>query len=327
MPTDPKAQLTPKQVEQLRTAMLETFFSATAKDWLKTPEGIQAIDDQATVRYFDCLDHIVPWVARTKSLRDATVLEIGCGAGASTAAFAQQCKRIVGFDIDANGLEGARRRMEILGLHNVELRLVEPATLLTSLGEAGKASGGADVVLLYAVLEHQTTQERIDTLRLGWELLRDGGVLVVTDTPNRLTYSDYHTAFLPFYHMLPHDLAVLYASKSKRATFPESIAAFARMGQAQAEEHLVRWGRGASYHEFELAIGAIEDKVVGDGFDPEILRSKPITIEERLLYTYFRAFNVPVPPGFARQCIDVILKKGATSPAHSRAAELITELR
>ena len=65
---------------------------------------------------------------------------------------------------------------------------------------------GVDLVLLYALLEHQTLDERIETLRLAERIVRPGGAIVVTETPNRLTYVDRHTSQLPFFHLLPIEL-------------------------------------------------------------------------------------------------------------------------
>jgi S-adenosylmethionine-dependent methyltransferase len=246
-------------------------------------------------------------VSRHIDLANADVLEIGCGAGASTAAFARSCRHIVGYDIDADGIEGAQLRMEILGITNAQLYCVPPERLLGRAKADNK--GGVQVVLCYAVLEHQTLPERLETIRTCWEVLRPGGLFVVADTPNRLTYMDHHTSFLPFYHMLPHDLAVEYSVKSPRPSFAPAISAELEISEAAAVERLIRWGRGVSYHEFELVLGDLSGLVVGDGFDPEILPLKSVTLEERLLYTYALARGLKIPPGFLRESLDVILRK------------------
>ncbi len=303
----PRTPLSPDQAAALREAMLRTFFRKRTEEFLASEEGQRAIEAQTMGRYEEVCRSIVPWVSRHIDLKSADVLEIGCGAGASTAAFAQSCRHIVGYDIDNDGIEGARRRMEIMGITNAQLYLVEPESLL---GRAkADNAGGVQVVLCYAVLEHQTLAERLATIRTSWELLRPGGLFVVADTPNRLTYTDHHTSFLPFFHMLPHELAVEYAGRSPRESFPPWIYREREKSEEAAMEALIRWGRGISYHEFELVLGDLNALVVGDGFDPEILPLKYVTLEERLLYTYATARGLKVPPGFWRESLDVILRK------------------
>src|SRR3954470_16306866 len=100
--------LTDDQVSRLREAMIGTFFSQFDKGFPETPEGEGAVLAQTVGRFCECMGFVVPWVARHINLSPAHILEIGCGAGASTAAFAQVCSHIDGYDIDPCGLEGAR---------------------------------------------------------------------------------------------------------------------------------------------------------------------------------------------------------------------------
>ncbi len=299
------------QVAALRRAISDTFFANVTPGFLDTPEGSLALDAQTMGRFNEVLATIIPWVGRHTDLAAADIIEIGCGAGASTAAFAAFSRHIHGYDIDEPGIRAAEARARILNLDNCDLTLIAPQDLLPR--AAADHPHGVDIILCYAVLEHQTLPERLDTLRRCWSLLKDGGLLVVADTPNRLTYSDHHTSFLPFFHMLPHELALAYAHKSPRDSLWPSLEASVAKGEAAATEHLIRWGRGVSYHEFELALGTsppLTDLVVGDGYDPEILATKGITLEERLLYTYAKAKNLRVPPAFFRESLDVILRKG-----------------
>jgi 2-polyprenyl-3-methyl-5-hydroxy-6-metoxy-1,4-benzoquinol methylase len=288
--------------------MADMLFASSPSGFLESPEGKSQLEAQTMGRFNDVIATPIPWIGKHTSLASSDIIEIGCGAGASTAAFAAFARSIHGYDIDEPGINAARERMRILGIENCTLTLAEPRELLAR--AAADHPDGADIVLCYAVLEHQTLTERIDTLRRCWALLKDGGLLVVADTPNRLTYSDHHTSFLPFFHMLPHELALAYAHKSPREGFWASLEPSITKGEAEATEHLIRWGRGVSYHEFELALGNLNDLVVGDGFDPEMLAIKSITLEERLLYTYMTARNVRIPPAFCRESIDVILRKG-----------------
>jgi len=302
--------------------MRESFLVGWSDELLSTPAGQKAMAEHVHTRYDECLTSIVPWTAHHLDLRGKEVLEIGCGTGSSTAAFARICARVDGYDIDARGVEGARHRMEILRLPNVGVHLHAPQDVLPEVRR--RHAAGIDVVLYYAVLEHQTFEERIESIRTCWDLLRPGGLFVVTDTPNRLTYCDFHTSFLPFYHVLPHEVATAYAKFSPRADFAADIHAALKKSDAIAQEQLIRWGRGVSYHDFELAIGDTRPLVVGDGFDPEILPIKPVIIEERILYTYWLERQVPAPVGFCRASLDLVLRKPGPGPRRDLSARELT---
>src|SRR5690606_19591831 len=158
---------------------------------------------------------------------------------------------------------------------------------------------------------------RLETLSTCWRLLKPGGVLVVADTPNRLVYINYHTSYLPFFDMLPDELACHYLRRSPRAGFRDSMIKALERSREHATDVLDRWGRGVSYHEFEQALGDLSGLVVGDGFDPIILNVKPLAFEEELLARFMLHHGVEAPIGFARRSIDVILRKpgGESKPA------------
>ena len=63
---------------------------------------------------------LVPWVQRVRPLEAASVLEIGCGTGSSTAAFATMASRHTCIEILESSIEAARRRCELLGIDNVD---------------------------------------------------------------------------------------------------------------------------------------------------------------------------------------------------------------
>jgi S-adenosylmethionine-dependent methyltransferase len=68
--------------------------------------------------------------------------------------------------------------------------------------------------------------------------------------PNRLWFFDRHTSQLPFFLWLPDDLAYEYSSHSPRPVFKD---AFGTRNPREMTPFL-RWGRGVSYHELELAL-------------------------------------------------------------------------
>lgn len=91
-----------------------------------------------------------------------------------------------------------------------------------------------------------------ESLRQRWSLLPAGGVLVVVETPNRLWWFDLHSSKLPLFHALPDELAFHYTRFSQRENFRELYRDYSNPA---AREHMLRRGRGVSFHEFDVAIG------------------------------------------------------------------------
>jgi 2-polyprenyl-3-methyl-5-hydroxy-6-metoxy-1,4-benzoquinol methylase len=187
---------------------------------------------------------VVPWLRSKMSLNDLRVLEVGCGSGASTVALAEQGCRITGIDIDRNCVNIGGHRLKTYGLANAEISHANAENLREMF-----LGSSFDLILFFATLEHMTLAERLASLRSAWEILPKGGYLCVIETPNRLWLYDDHTSALPFFDWLPDYLAILYADRS-----PKLRGAFG--GQTVSDDgllRLVRFGRGVSFHEFELA--------------------------------------------------------------------------
>ena len=150
---------------------------------------------------------LIPWIEQTVPLAGKTVLEYGCGNAAVSCAFAQRAGRVIGLDIDPGWIDLGNEEIRKRGLVNVELELHRAEAILDA---ARARRGQIDVILLYAVLEHLTVPERLAVLRLSREVVKPGGAIVVCEAPNRLIYFDHHTARMPFFHLLPDELAVEY---------------------------------------------------------------------------------------------------------------------
>ena len=189
---------------------------------------------------------VVPWLDSVGALLGQRILEIGCGTGASTVALAEQGAQVIAVDADEASMGVARIRCEAYELP-VTFHAMNATEILTKLGGTI-----FDSVVFYASLEHMKLEERLTSLRAAWDLLADGGVLVVVETPNRLWHSDHHTSLLPFFHWLPEELAFLYAKYSPRKNFAELYADYSN---EKEREHFVRRGRGVSFHEFVIALG------------------------------------------------------------------------
>ncbi len=298
-----------EQLRQIEAALLATYFTNYDQGFLDTETGREDIKANVYRRYNSALKHVVPWVAKHIDLSGKKVVEIGCGTGASTAAFAHFVQKIDGYDIDKQAVDGARARMEVMGFENVALHLVNPKELITALAETH--SDGADIILLFAVLEHQTIRERHETIQLCWELLHPDGLLVVTETPNLLHYTDLHTSLLPFLHLLPSELYARYADRSPRAGFSSNFTHSDSIAFEELDTSIMRWGRGVSYHDFELAMGKEYGRyLVANGFEEEMLRWFEVSPEEELLRYYFLLKELDVPLAFSRVVLNVIFKKG-----------------
>jgi 2-polyprenyl-3-methyl-5-hydroxy-6-metoxy-1,4-benzoquinol methylase len=245
--------------------------------------------------------YFVPWLEEVLPLTGRTVLEYGCGGGCVSSAFAPRCGRYIGLDIDPDEIGAARRLFAERGIE-ATLVAAPPDRILA---ETAAFSGEVDVFLCYAVLEHMTVEERLALLDLAGQSLRGGGVIVVIETPNRLTPWDYHTSQLPFMNQLPEELALRYFDRSQRTEFVQALQS--AQDTAALRERLTRWGRGVSYHEFELVFGDLSRHVVASSWEPALLPERNIHREELALQRILDQARADLPPAFSRYWLDLIL--------------------
>jgi 2-polyprenyl-3-methyl-5-hydroxy-6-metoxy-1,4-benzoquinol methylase len=259
--------------------------------------------------------YLVPWIKLRRSLVGATVVDIGCGTGSSTAALARVAGKVRGYEIATGSTSVADDRLKSLGLSNASVSLVNPDETMDIIKR--DFPDGVDVIALIAVLEHMTPKERSILLPQLWDYMRPGNILVVSELPNRLTYNDDHTAQMPFFHMLPLDLKRKYVDRSPRADFTEDLLSNTSSSDEQVELLLARWGIGLSYHDFEIGFGVrnLDHVLLADGFEYETIQWWPPQIEERILMEYFVRKSVNKPLGFCRSVLNLIFVKpeiGAT---------------
>jgi S-adenosylmethionine-dependent methyltransferase len=237
--------------ERLRDALKTNYFESLAGQlgpvdaFLASRAGADDMDNHLAGRLTSDREIVVPWLDSIRSLADTTVLEIGAGTGASTVALAEQGADVVGIDPHREALTVAEQRLSMHGLSAVLEPLTFEEWIKVRVGQS------FDWVIFFASLEHMPVVARVEALRAAWELLKAGGHLVVIETPNRLWYRDSHTSLALFFHWLPDDLALRYASRTARDGFNNLPAS----DPAAMRDALVWWGRGVSYHEFELALG------------------------------------------------------------------------
>ncbi len=300
-------------IESLEKAFLKILSSKYVDGFFETEIGKTDLDANISNRYINALKHVVPWVGKHINLSGTKMIEIGCGTASSTAAFSHFVDQINGYDIDEQYINFAKKRFEICDIKNAHASLVSETDLCRTLQEHNK--GGVDIFLLYAVLEHQTVEERLETIKTCWELLRPGGLMVVTDTPNLLIYNDVHTSQLPFMHFLPDLTYELYSKKSPRDGFNSHFARNKFDDKIELGKAITRWGRGVSYHDFELSLGAkYKDYIVANGFEEEILSWLGVGLEEELLRMYVMKHHIDIPLAFTRFHLNFILRKDGQTP-------------
>jgi len=256
-------------------------------------------------RYARARDFLVPWVELTVPLAGRTVLEYGCGHGPVSCAFAERAGRVIGVDIDTALVEEGRRRVTDDGVADrVELERHPVEEIL----DAVRARRGeVDVFLLYAVLEHLTLDERLAVLEVTREVTREDGAIVMCETPNRLIPFDHHTTRVPFMTMLPDELAWRYRDRSDREDFLDAMASAAARGEEEAREAWVRWGRGVSFHEFELVFEDLREHVIASSYDVALFEERPIHSEELALARYLKRVRPDLAPCFSRSWLDLVL--------------------
>jgi 2-polyprenyl-3-methyl-5-hydroxy-6-metoxy-1,4-benzoquinol methylase len=168
-----------------------------------------------------------------EDFENKTILEFGCGGGASTHILARMfpTAKITAIELVESALVVARRRAECFNLKNVSFlqspsgdRL--PADLATY-----------DFVIFSAVYEHLLPHERPLIMKQVWERLRPGGHLFINQTPNILFPFELHTTMLPLINYLPDRLALKMTHRfSKRTTPDDSWEDLLRKGIRGATE-------------------------------------------------------------------------------------------
>ncbi|MCW5774973.1 MAG: class I SAM-dependent methyltransferase [Phycisphaeraceae bacterium] len=295
------------ELDAIRRIYMEHFYGEIAADLAETQDGKHDIEANARGRYNRTITKVIPWIQRVFDLRGQRVLEIGSGTGSSGVALAQVSGEVLGVEPKGRCLEVARRRAEIMGRPNV--RFVQDLSPKVFDRLRDEFPPPLDAVVLSAVLEHQTVPERIQTLRLSWDCLRPGGILVVAESPNRLTYMDGHTSRLMFFDMLEEELALRAFRLSPRKAFVSDMQACVDKSWQAAREMWVRRGRGICHYDFDVALPGRPYEILADGYEPEPLEAFGVTYEERLLQSCVAMNGLDVPSVFLRHTIYGIFRK------------------
>ncbi len=151
------------------------------------------------------------------SLQNLDILDFGCGTGSTTVMLAEadSNNRIVGVDIDQQSLDLAELRFQFHNISSqISLRHISP---VQDPGDLELPPECFDFVLMNGVLEHVIPfRTRNAVLLDAWRVLRRGGLLYISETPNLLWPTDRHTTGLPFLSWMPSGVAHRYAVAFRR---------------------------------------------------------------------------------------------------------------
>jgi SAM-dependent methyltransferase len=166
----------------------------------------------------------------------ASILDFGCGSGASTMVLARMfpTATVVGVDLVEEFLVVARARAVHHGLDNVTfVHCPDPAQLPPGLVPP-------TCVVLNGVYEHLLPEERPTLLAELWSRLLPGGLLFVDETPHRWFPVESHTTGLPLLNYLPDRWALAATHRFARTR---------EMGDVSWERLLRKGIRGATMRE------------------------------------------------------------------------------
>lgn len=293
------------KLDLIESSLRHNYFVRFSEDYLATDRGKNDLGNHLFGRLDGDRDTVIPWLDAARPLQNASILEIGCGTGCSTVALAEQGAKVVGIDVDENSLAVARDRCETYGL--------DVSFVQANATEVNQLFSGRhfDYIIFYAALEHMTIAERMCAMRATWNMLSDGGLWCVIETPNRLWYYDAHTSLLPFHMWLPDELAFEYSRFSPRDEYRELYREYTD----ESKLHFLRRGRGVSFHEFELAMKPVGELRIKSSLETEN-RKKGLRglIKWRLSNEYrfislLRSIAPELHEGFLQRFLYLIIEK------------------
>ena len=141
--------------------------------YLNSEHGKKSLQDLIYNRFEETRHRIIPWIDSVRSLSNLNIIEVGCGSGTGTSAFAEQVESIIALDIDANILKVCQDRCKLLSLENVKYYCMEISDYANIL-ESENNSNTIDAIIFYATLEHMTLKHRVLALETAWEILPIG---------------------------------------------------------------------------------------------------------------------------------------------------------
>jgi ubiquinone/menaquinone biosynthesis C-methylase UbiE len=301
------------ETKRLKQSLISNYFSKFPEPFPvdnkeEVEKGFMWMDDHLTLRLESFRTRYVPFLNSVKNLKGSTVLDVGCGTGNSLVALAEAGARVYGIDIDAGSLAVAKDRCEI---YQAEVTIDQcSATDIASLHPEVKF----DFIIFNASLEHMFLEERLKSMQAAWNRLEKDGLFCIIECPNRLWYFDIHTAHLPFFDWLPHDLALMYCKLSPRQYIRDLIKL---TPDKNTVENFLRIGRGMSFHEIDLAIGDVSGLNVRSALNEFILDNSnwlekkriKATVDNDYIEILSRVAGKKMHRGFFQPWLNLVIKK------------------
>ena len=292
-------------LDRIEAALREHYFTRFPQEYLSTDWGRNDLQNHLVRRLDADRKLIVPWLDAVRPLRNASILEIGCGTGGSTVALAEQGAAVIAVDVDSSSLTVASERCRAYGL---DVNFAHANATEVHQRFAGREF---DYIIFYAALEHMTMEERLSAMRSTWQMLPTRGLWCVIDTPNRLWYYDSHTSLLPFHMWLPDELAFEYSRFSPRQNYRELYREYT----PEAKLDFLRRGRGVSFHEFELTMKPLNELKIKSSLNLTNRKTGPLAplkwrlSPERRYISLFRRIAPDLHEGFLQSYLNLIIEK------------------
>lgn len=151
---------------------------------------------------------LIPQALAFTDLKRMAILDFGCGTGSTSVALAERAEgsHVTALDIDYGSLRIAALRLQHHRLaERVSLCQIERVTRERGLPFR---SDRFDFIMMNGVLEHVVPfSARPRVILETWRVLRPGGSLFISETPNALWPIDRHTTGLPLIPWLPSAMA------------------------------------------------------------------------------------------------------------------------
>jgi 2-polyprenyl-3-methyl-5-hydroxy-6-metoxy-1,4-benzoquinol methylase len=282
--------------------------------YLASEDGRRVGSDQLYLRMSQASSDFVPWLDTVAADRKR-VLEIGGGAGSSTAALARAGYSVTTVDIAESFLAIGRIRADSLALRYDQI-LADENWLNTpeSVERVFMQAKYPQIIVCYALFEHLTIAERLVLLTaIKQKMLNSPNLLLaIWETPNRLAPFDWHSSKTLLPDIVPDELSKLYLE----ATLPSSHPwrRHAPWNQPDGQTAWARTGRGMSFHELHAVFGPGGYEVIQDGYwQPDAqAHYKPVLEFETALQNIFSATSPPIHRAFCRPSLNLIIKIAAT---------------
>lgn len=195
------------------------------------------------------LDSMIPWIEYVCGLEGKRVLVFGTGLGGTTVACALKIGsgKVYGTDISEDAIEKTRIKARAYGvLDKIELIYMEDTYPLQF------SDNYFDIVIMADVIEH-IVNERGKYVKEVYRVLKSGGIMVITGTPNVLHPKDRHTTGLYFIPWMSSRAAYRYAVWRKRWKEGGNLDYAGRKGTSYW--HIKNWLKDSEFRVLNLQPG------------------------------------------------------------------------